>query len=370
MNEDTSYPDGSDQIIVSFCIPVYNNPEAAVKIVNALLSSPDKCFEVVVSDDASTDNVQELLAEIHDDRFKYYRNDKNLGTHKNWLKSLELGRGEWLYLVMGRDMMSQESIGKLLMLLEQASKNDVAYIKDEGHYRSKMRIYAGIDAMMNLIGYNHQTGEIFRREYFMTIPERGHYFSNSDMYPENYVIRDMMLKAKGAFIHSGVNIGQTTVSDLAKVVSKVEYAVDIQKVYFAPPRRIKQFYEQIDMVDELPEGTFSYKELSRYFKKRYLDVMNRVSYAFLALCRDPVNMAHYGQPLIYISIPGMVRNIISAYHEIKAYLKKEGRCTPKRQLIMKYCTARTIVFMSAKTVIQRVLDTLGIWKFLYYLRHY
>ncbi|MBQ9575034.1 MAG: glycosyltransferase, partial [Synergistaceae bacterium] len=41
--------------VVSFCIPVYNNAEAAVKIVNSLLSSSDMRFEVVVSDDASTD---------------------------------------------------------------------------------------------------------------------------------------------------------------------------------------------------------------------------------------------------------------------------------------------------------------------------
>ena len=81
-----------DNPIVSFCIPVYNNAEGAVKIVNSLLTSTDERFEVVVSDDNSSDNVRELLSGINDERFRYFRNDKNLGAHKNWEHSLELAR--------------------------------------------------------------------------------------------------------------------------------------------------------------------------------------------------------------------------------------------------------------------------------------
>lgn len=41
--------------VVSFCIPVYNNAEAAQKIVKGLLVSDDPRFEVVINDNASTD---------------------------------------------------------------------------------------------------------------------------------------------------------------------------------------------------------------------------------------------------------------------------------------------------------------------------
>ena len=359
-----------NRIIVSFCIPVYNNSEGAVKIVNALLSSPDTRFEVVVSDDASTDGVQELLAQIHDDRFKYFRNAQNLGAHKNWLHSLELGSGEWLYLIMGRDMMCGENISRLITLLEQAHENGVVYLKDHGHFRDGLNIHSGIDAMSSFVGYNHQTGEIFRREEFTAIPESTlqHYFSIGDMYPENFAIRDLLLKGKGAFIHSGVGLGGFA-TDKANVTSKVEYAVDIQKVYFAPPRKLKQFYEQIDMIDEL-EGTFSRKELDGFFRRKFYTMLAHVSYWFRMWCRDPVQMAHYGQPVRHIGVPEMIRNILKAYHDTKTHLKEKGSYTFRRQVIMSYCTLTAIIHITSKSIIRSIIEPLGIWKILHRIRNY
>ena len=367
----------SDQnrIIVSFCIPVYNNSEGAVKIVNALLSSPDTRFEVVVSDNASTDNVQELLAQIHDNRFKYFRNAQNLGAHKNWLHSLELGRGEWLYLIMGRDMMCGENISRLITFLEQAHENGVVYLKDHGHFREGLDIRSGIDAMSSFIGYNHQTGEIFRREEFSAIPEEvlQHYFSIGDMYPENFAIRDLLLKGKGAFIHSGVSTGGAA-TDLAKVTSKVEYGIDINTTYFAPPRRTKQFFEQIDMLDELTEN-FSRQELDKYFRikycsLKYFSLLTIVSYAYRIGCKTPYHAAHYGHPVMHIGIPEMIRNILKAYRDTKAHLKEKGSYSFRRQLIISFCTPAAIIHVTAKTIIRSIIEPLGIWKILHRIRNY
>ena len=52
------------EIIVSFCVPVYNNAEAAERIVRDLLNTKDARFEIVVSDDASSDETEKLLREI------------------------------------------------------------------------------------------------------------------------------------------------------------------------------------------------------------------------------------------------------------------------------------------------------------------
>ena len=362
---------GSNRIIISFCIPVYNNSEGAVKIVNALLSSPDTRFEVVVSDNASTDNVQGLLAQIHDDRFKYFRNAKNLGAHKNWLHSLEIGRGEWLYLVMGRDMMCGENISRLITLLEQAHENRVVYLKDHGHFREGLDIRSGIDAMTSFIGYNHQTGEIFRQEEFSAIPEetRQHYFSIGDMYPENFAIRDLLLKGKGAFIHSGAGLGGFA-TDKAIVKSQVEFAADIQKAYFAPPRKLKQFYEQIDMIDELQAEIFTAKEQDDFFRNKFYTMLAHVSYWFRMWCRDPVQMAHYGHPVMYIGIPEMIRSILKAYHGTKAHLKEKGTYSFTSRRIMSYCTLKAIIHITSKTIIRSIIEPLGIWKILHYFRNY
>ena len=320
-----------------------------------------------MSDDASTDGVRELLAEFHDDRFKYFRNDKNLGAHKNWLKSLELGRGEWVYLVMGRDKLNAENIGRLIDLLTEAEENNALYLRDIP-FNNRNKFYYGIDAMIKFIDYIHPTGEIFRRSALMAVPERGRYFSLADMYPENYVIRDLLLKGRGAFIHSGVNAGDT-VTDYQKVVSKVEYAVAIEKAYFAPPRRLIQFYEQIDMIDDLPAGIFTGHELNKFFKHRYYAVLMYVSYMFRIWCKDPVQMGHYCQPVRYISFYDMFKNILRAYSETTRHLREKGRYTFSRNLIMLLCTVKAVIIVPVKLAAVSVLKPLGIWKKLRSLKY-
>ena len=94
--------------VVSFCIPVYNNAETAEKLVKGILVSDDPRFEVVVNDNASTDDMKERLSQIHDERFHYYRNDTNLGAHRNWQEALEHGKGTYLFLCMMRDRLYGE----------------------------------------------------------------------------------------------------------------------------------------------------------------------------------------------------------------------------------------------------------------------
>ena len=342
-----------------------------------MLNSIDTRFEVVVCDDLSTDGVQELLAEIHDDRFKYFRNDTNLGAHQNWLKSLEFGQGKWLYLIMGRDRVNGEYITRLIDLLEQVCIDGVVYVKDTESYqvgerdytgKAWSKLFSGIDAMAKFINYNHQTSEIFLREALMSVSERKKYFSIADMYPENYAIRDMLLNGKGALIHSGVrNTGCFT--DTSRVISKVEYAVDLEKTYFAPARRIKQFFEQIDMIDSLPSGTFTRKELDKFFRRKYYGMLMIISEKFRAWCREPDTMAHYGHSVKYVTIPEMIRNIIKAYHSTKDHLKTEGRYTFTRQSIMSWCTVKAAICAPIMSEARIIFRALGIYSVIRYVRN-
>ena len=355
--------------VVSFCIPVYNNAEGAVKIVNALLESEDLRCEVVVSDDASTDNVRELLAGINDCRFRYYRNDCNLGAHKNWEHSLELGRGEWLYLIMGRDMIHGENVSALIERLMYASENGITFLKDNGHNREGFSISEGINAIINFIKYNHPTGCIFKAELFRVIPNRTRYFEIADMYPELYVMRDLLMKGKGAFIHSGVNYGGF-VTNKAEKKSTVEQNRDIYKAYFAPARKTRQFFEQLDMIEKDLQGAFTQEELDKYFKHRFTTLLEHVSYWWRMWCRDAVQMAHYGYEVRHIGIPEMVRNMLKAYNDTKSHIQETGTYTPQRHNIMILCTTKAIIHVSIKSAIRAVIEPLGIWKILHFFRNY
>ena len=350
---------------MSFCIPVYKNAEAAFRIVNDLLVSDDERFEVIVCDNASKDNTQEILAQIHDPRFKYYRNDKNIGAHKNWEHTLSLGSGEYLYLVMGRDKMHGENIGSLIHLLEEAQKNNVTYMKDRGRPQTRIRqFYEGIDALSAFVDYNHPTGSIFYRKFFMEIPNREHYFEISDMYPETYAARDLLLKGKGAFINSGVFYGGIVI-DKTKTKSTVEHDINLFDTYFAPKRRTLQFYEFIDMVDPELAQRFTPDELNKYFGVKFYSLLENVSFWWYTNCRSPIQMAHYGQQVRYVTVSEMVRNMFNAYRDAKAHLKEKGTYTPQKDRTMRMCIAKGIPCLTTKALAKhygnKLLGPLGIW---------
>lgn len=331
-----------NDIAVSFCIPVYNNAEAAEIIVNGLLASGEKRFEVVVCDDASNDDVQERLARIHDERFRYVRNDANLGALRNWLKSLELGRGEWLYLVMGRDKLHSENIDRLIDMLLYAGEHNITCLKDRARRNAKdIQVYKGMDAMLEFLVHDHPTGIIFRRKEFIDIPERSRYFETSDMYPECLIEYEMIKRGDAAIIKSGVFLHEEPVIDKTLVKSAVDLKTDLYGTFFAPARRLKQFYERIDIIAN--DYDFSAYERNKFFGNKFKAVMKDVSVWWRTACKDREFMAHYGHETRDISRSEMIRNIFTAYKEVKAHLKDTNTYTYTKQVIMYYYVFRVLM---------------------------
>ena len=78
--------------IVSVGIPVYNGERYLAEALNSLLAQSFKDFEIVISDNASTDRTAEICRsyEAKDARIHYYRNDRNLGAAANFNRTFEL----------------------------------------------------------------------------------------------------------------------------------------------------------------------------------------------------------------------------------------------------------------------------------------
>lgn len=371
------------KIIVSFCIPVYNNALAAEAIVKELLSCEDSRFEVIVCDDNSQENVEELLTKIHDPRFRYYRNEKNLGAHKNWEHTLELGCGEWLYLIMGRDRMHGEKISSLIEILENARKNDIVYLKDgytHGKYKfySKKKnncVYSGVDAMIEFVRIEHPTGDIYNRKIFLSVQNRSRYFETSDMYPEARLKFDMLLKGKGTYITSGIHIygeQNARLIDFAKTKSGVDQGKNVFDAYYAPRRTTLQSFELMDMMDREFSGLFTDNEADRFFNAKFRELLMYITLFWYSRCGDYGWSAHYGHPTRYVSSFEMIGNVITAYKSTKAHLLEKGLFTSTRQTIMRVNCGKAIVkcilYYPFKRAVKKILQPLGLWDLLTRIR--
>jgi len=93
----------SNQPLVSICIPTYNAKKTVVQTVQSILNQTYKNLEIIIVDNASTDNTLDLLQKFKDPRIKIYKNIKNIGAEKNFSRCIELAKGKYIAIFHADD---------------------------------------------------------------------------------------------------------------------------------------------------------------------------------------------------------------------------------------------------------------------------
>lgn len=83
--------------LVSIGLFVYNGERYIRKALDSLLAQDYENFELIISDNASTDKTQEICLDYaaRDKRIRYYRNQRNMGIIGNANRVFELSTGEY-----------------------------------------------------------------------------------------------------------------------------------------------------------------------------------------------------------------------------------------------------------------------------------
>jgi len=81
---------------VSVCVPTFNRATYLAQCLESILQQTFTDFELIVIDNASTDETPSVVAEISDSRLRYYRNPTNIGQIRNVNRGLALASGEYI----------------------------------------------------------------------------------------------------------------------------------------------------------------------------------------------------------------------------------------------------------------------------------
>ena len=95
----------SSDPLVSICIPTYNNAAMLREAIASALAQTYRSIEVIVSDNASTDDTASVVATIRDSRLRCSRNTTNLGMVANFRCALAESRGRYVCLLSSDDLM-------------------------------------------------------------------------------------------------------------------------------------------------------------------------------------------------------------------------------------------------------------------------
>ena len=115
--------------MVSIGLPVFNGGPILENAINSLLSQTYRNIELLISDNASTDETRSICerARAGDPRVKYYVNDTNIGVIANWRQVFRTAVGEYFMWAAHDDWWEPEFIEELVTLLEADSSAVVAF---------------------------------------------------------------------------------------------------------------------------------------------------------------------------------------------------------------------------------------------------
>jgi len=91
--------------LVSVCIPTYNRAGLLHECITSVLAQTFEDFELIVSDNASTDATTDVVNGFADSRIRYSRNSSNIGHLENFNRCLRLATGEFVVLFFDDDVM-------------------------------------------------------------------------------------------------------------------------------------------------------------------------------------------------------------------------------------------------------------------------
>jgi glycosyltransferase involved in cell wall biosynthesis len=131
--------------ILSIGLPVYNGENFLKEALDSILTQTFEDFELIISDNASTDKTEEICREYaaRDQRIRYYRNEQNMGAARNYNRVLELSRGKYFKWASDDDLCAPEFLERCVEVLEQKPSVILSYprsvrIDEEGRHIAKL----------------------------------------------------------------------------------------------------------------------------------------------------------------------------------------------------------------------------------------
>jgi glycosyltransferase involved in cell wall biosynthesis len=172
-------------------LPVYNGERYLRFAIDSLLQQTFEDFELIISDNASTDSTKIICQEYaaRDSRIRYYRNQSNIGAAKNFNQVFQMARGNLFKWAAADDVLSPNFLERCIDVLDCEPSVVLSYSKVdrinsagelEGTYDYEMRVSHPRPStrFTDLILINHFCIAVFgviRREYLEKTPLIGPY---------------------------------------------------------------------------------------------------------------------------------------------------------------------------------------------------
>ena len=159
------------EALVSVLMPVYNSGSYIRDSLASILNQTYKNLEVIIVDDACTDDSLDIVHSFCDSRIRLIKNPENLGLATSLNKAIRFARGEYLARMDADDIAFPNRIEKQVSFLEQHREIDLLgtgmqYFGQSSYLNLFPETHDGCKSFLLLnVCFGHPT-VLFRRQVF------------------------------------------------------------------------------------------------------------------------------------------------------------------------------------------------------------
>ena len=100
-------------------MPSYNTARFIGESIASVFAQTYTNWELLIVDDCSTDNTDEIIAQFNDPRITYVKNEKNSGAAVSRNRALALAKGKWIAFLDSDDLWAPQKLEKQLKFMAE-----------------------------------------------------------------------------------------------------------------------------------------------------------------------------------------------------------------------------------------------------------
>ncbi len=94
----------TDNPLISVILPTYNRGYIVERAIKSVLNQTYKNLELIIVDDGSTDNTEEIVKSIEDKRIIFLKHKKNKGASSARNTGIKNSKGEYISFIDSDDV--------------------------------------------------------------------------------------------------------------------------------------------------------------------------------------------------------------------------------------------------------------------------
>ncbi len=135
---------------VSVIIPAYNHEKFVGETIESVFSQTYQDFELLITDDGSTDGTVKVIRTFTDNRIEFFQNEKNIGAVIGTNFMIQRAKGEYIAILSSDDAFMPDKLEKQVRFLDEHPQVGAVFShamiidEDGGRFTDASHFYTGI----------------------------------------------------------------------------------------------------------------------------------------------------------------------------------------------------------------------------------